>query len=383
MMKSCALLAVAMLATGCRHHSGAGAPDLAFVEAFAPHDKIDILFLIGNEASTSQYQLDLANHFPLFVKALEQAAATHPASYHIGVVTADLGAGPYTFGNGICHPGGDGGKLQVGPKSGPFAAPCPSVSFSGGVRFIDWDQVAGTTNILGGVSLLDAFACMSSPGDLGCGFQHQLEATYWALHEDIPENAGFLRADALLVVVYLTDEDDCSGTTDDDLFDPSPDGVARYGPLHSFRCAQFGITCGAVPMPLPSTPIDARADCQPLASRDGGKLIDVQKYIDFFSKPGGVKADPSDVILVSIAPPPAPFSTHLTSPCSDSTTAPSCLVLDPSCVAPTNPVFFGNPAVRLATVIQSAATSQSTSSCDVDYTPALADLAQKIIARLK
>ena len=51
---------------------------------------------------------------------------------------------------------------------------------------------------------------MTSFGDVGCGFQQPLEATYLALHGDVPENAGFLRDDALLVVVYIVDKDDCS-----------------------------------------------------------------------------------------------------------------------------------------------------------------------------
>ncbi len=234
------LVAALLVLGGCGHDSGghdAGA-DMAFVGAFAAHDKVDILFMIDS-SGTAPIRNELRARFPQLVKALENAAATHhPASYHFGVVTADLGAGPYTLNQGQCHPDGDGGELQIAPAVGGGGVPatCQGFSLSGGVRFIDYDQIDGTTNIAGGLDVPTAFSCISAVGDAGCGFEHQLESVYRALHDPPPENAGFLRDDALLVVFFLTDEDDCSGPPDDDLFDPSPDGVANYGPLHSFRC---------------------------------------------------------------------------------------------------------------------------------------------------
>ena len=81
-----------------------------------------------------------------------------------------------------------------------------------------------------------------------------LESVYRALHDPVPvENTGFLRDDALLVIFFVTDEDDCSAPPDSDLFDPSPDGLAKYGVLHSFRCTQWDITCTDPPTILPST----------------------------------------------------------------------------------------------------------------------------------
>ncbi len=382
------LVVAALLALGgCGHRSAGGSStgvDMASAGAFAAHDKVDILFVLGNEVSTSQDRNELRTRFPEFVRVLQAAGGAHPASYHIGIITPDLGAGPYVLNQGQCHPGGDGGRLQVSPNPNSVGVPaeCSSFSLGGGERFIDYDQINGTTNIVGVPDVPTAFSCMSAVGSGGCGPQHNLEATYWALHENVPENAGFLRSDALLVVFYVADEDDCSMTTDSDLYDPSPDGVAKYGVLHHFRCVQFGITCGATPMPLPSMSFVA-SDCRPLAPSEGGKLIDVQKYIDFFSRPGGVKADPSDVILVSIAPPPTPVGVMVTTPCSDQVNTPQCPIENHSCVNQADPLFFGDPAVRLATVIQSAVTSQSSSLCDGNFSPAIADLAQKIVARLK
>ena len=52
-------------------------------------------------------------------------------------------------------------------------------------------------------------------------------------------------------------------------------------------------------------------------------------------------------------------------------------------IAPIGAQFFGDPALRLSTVVNAAYTSSTLSLCETDYTPAVDDLAQKIIARLK
>jgi len=357
---------------------------MAFVPAFAAHDKVDILFMIDNSFS-QPIQAELQNRFPQLIKALDTAAmAGHPASYHIGVVDSDLGAGLNTAN---CKAGGDGGKLQVGfdpSGSVPPPANCANFTLTGGVRFLEYDQITGTNNVGGGLNVPDAFNCMAHVGDTGCGFQHQLESTYRALHDPPSENAGFLRDDALLVVFYLTDEDDCSAPDDTDLFVNTTEAMSMYGVLSSFRCTEFGIVCGEPAAPLSMTtasgPFD---DCRPMKPEEGGKLFDVQRYIDFFTKPNGVKPDPSDVILAAIAAPPMPVGVTVTMPCAQQTNQPSCPILNHSCVAATNNNFFGDPGVRMAAVVNAALTPQLTSECETDYSDAMAGLAQKIIARLK
>src|SRR5439155_211527 len=116
---------------------------------------------------------------------------------------------------------------------------------------------------------------------------------------------------------------------------------------------------------------------------EGGKLIDVRKYVDYFTLPasmGGVKADPRDAILAQIAAPAEPVSVSLRSQCSPGV---QCAYVNPSCTSPTNSSFFGDPTVRLSALITSAATSQLWSLCDTDYSGALGGIAQKIVARLE
>jgi hypothetical protein len=56
-------------------------------------------------------------------------------------------------------------------------------------------------------------------------------------------NPGFIRKDAFLAIVWITDEDDCSAKKPQ-LFDPSQQGLTDpLGPLTSFRCTEFGVQC--------------------------------------------------------------------------------------------------------------------------------------------
>jgi len=375
-----------LLLAACGHHATPmPSPDMAFAPSFAAHDKVDILFMVDNSPG-EPYKAETIKRFPELMKMLDAAAAAgHPASYHIGVVTSDLGAGPYTLNQGQCHPDGDNGVLQIAPAAGaylPAGQSCTSFSL-GAARYIDYDQRAGTSNIQGVPDVSSAFSCIASDGSAGCGFEHQLESTYRALSGTVAENAGFLRDDALLVVVFVTDEDDCSAPPDSDLFDPSPDGIAKYGVLHSFRCTQFGVSCSTPPAPLSGAAMPPSTSCAPLDQADGGKLFDVQRYIDFFDRPGGVKADPSDVILASISAPPLPIGVQTTMPCADQVNTASCPILEHSCAAATNSNFFGDPALRVRAVVDAAQTSLPFSMCETDYSPEMDAIANAITARLQ
>jgi hypothetical protein len=69
-----------------------------------------------------------------------------------------------------------------------------------------------------------------------------------ALYESITaENKGFLREDAFLAIILITDEDDCSAETNSNLF---TDDAAYPMTTASFRCSQTGHLCKNAPPPL-------------------------------------------------------------------------------------------------------------------------------------
>jgi hypothetical protein len=61
-----------------------------------PKDKVDVLFVVDNtQGMASALEAGLANSFSQLLKQIDQFAANgHPASYHFGIVTTDLGSGP-------------------------------------------------------------------------------------------------------------------------------------------------------------------------------------------------------------------------------------------------------------------------------------------------
>src|SRR5690606_24408569 len=66
----------------------------------------------------------------------------------------------------------------------------------------------------GAANLTDAFSCVASVGAEGPGLEMPLEAARLAIGPRVADgsNDGFLRDDALLAVIVLTDENDCSYT---------------------------------------------------------------------------------------------------------------------------------------------------------------------------
>jgi hypothetical protein len=353
------LLVSCLIAAGCHARPVASEPGCgdAIIPPSILRNKVDLLFVVDDAPSMAPKIAALQAGVPALLAALD--AGEQPASYHFGVVTADLGAP--AFG---CHAGGDHGALR-------------DAGGSGGVRYIDDNRIAGTSNVsdVGG-----ALAALVDVPASGCAIRQPLEAAYRALHDQVPENAGFLRSDAVLAVVFVSDADDCSAPVTTDLFDAS---ATQYGPLTRFRCTQFGIECNG--MPLPAPPLSPQGGCTPRSPMDGGQLLDVQKYVDFFKRPaaqGGVKVDPDDVILAGMTGPSDPVAVRLDSPCSEDASATECAVLNHSCISPTNPLFAGDPAVRLDAVISAARHDNLSSICDTDDSSALRAVGNLIASRL-
>jgi hypothetical protein len=335
-------------------------------------DQVDILFMVDDSGSMAPKQTALRARFPDLVKVLDDfAAAGNKASYHIAVVSSDLGA------PGISCGKNRGGKLQqVGAGS---AVGCLGPV---GANYIEYDQKTGTNNLPAGQDLPTTFGCMSNVGDKGCGFEMQLESAYRALHDPIAENQGFLRPGAILAVVFVTDEDDCSADPTSDLFTANP----AYGNLASYRCTRFGVSCDGA-FPLPAEPQASFGSCTPATVAQGTKLTDLTKYINFFTQSkakGGVKDNPRDVVLASISAAPSPFGTQMSSGtdvCGQGVS--TCTTLSHSCIASTDANFFGDPGVRLNAVISKAQNNTITSICDTDYKSALQAIGMKIVAALQ
>ena len=367
--------------------------------------KLDLLFMHDNADNgngTDHLTVELTQRFDQLVTILG-VAAKHglAADLHLGVVTSDYGAGK-TGGNG-CQPspGGERGVLQaIGTGASVDCRPLMD-----GLPFahVNFDPAkAGENNLPIAQSLTKTLECMSLSGSGGCNFQHSLESVYAALHNSLPENAGFLRDDAKLAVVFLTSEDDSSAPPDTDMFDKTQ--TAKYGYPSSYRSTHFGIECehdGALALPPYGDSGGPLLGCVP-ATNPPGEEYDVHRYSDFFTRPssaGGVKADPADVSLFAIDAPgpqeggvvqvvlsdPELLGTTLTacSPLDEAANPPCVPMLQHSCQNADSPYLVGDPAVRLNAVVHAARGGSFIGSiCDSDYSASLVAIGNQLVATL-
>ncbi len=355
MLVNRALLAIPVLvaASGCASHDLSSAAPQTCAEGrtdvpIAVNRNVDLLFVIDDSGSMAEEQASLATNFYRFANVLENVEGGLP-NVHIGVVSTDVGAGPYDIPG--CRGDGDGGRLQSSARGN---CQPPDGAFISDVALADGSRVRNYSG-----DLADTFACIAELGTSGCGFEQPLEAMKRALDGSNPENASFLRDDAVLMVVIISDEDDCSAA-DTALFDPSDSSL---GPLASFRCFEQGVVC---------SPDDARtpggkSGCQP---RDDSPLTaGVQSYVNFLR---GLKADPSLVMVADISGPRSPVEV-VTGDGGELDLANAC----------SSTSGMASPSVRLGAFLDGfPARNTHTSICNDDLSDALILIAQTLTKTL-
>lgn len=181
--------------------AGGGPGPIGTVTPPAPDNeecqKMDILFVVDDSGSMGEEQSNLASNFPKFVSKIEsfKTKSGSKLDWRLAVTTTGRNLS-YTvatpMGNLPMNEHGDDGAFRMKKECGTTK------------RWVDKSD----PNASG------AFTCLAKAGTGGASIEMPLEATKLALVDRIADgtNAGFLRPDALLAVVILTDEDDCSRT---------------------------------------------------------------------------------------------------------------------------------------------------------------------------
>jgi len=156
-------------------------------------NKMDLVFVIDDSGSMSEEQSNLATNFPMFATLLSNYTTPdgQKIDYRIAVTTTgkDL---MYTITNGpITLPQNEDGD------NGAFRNNCNMTK-----RFLEPTDA----------NMQQVLSCRANVGTGGPSYEMPLLMTKWALGDRVTDgtNAGFLRNDALLGVVMLTDEDDAS-----------------------------------------------------------------------------------------------------------------------------------------------------------------------------
>lgn len=161
--------------------------------------KADFLFVIDDSGSMQEHQQQLLDSFPGFIDAI-LGSLEELDSVHVGVITSDA----YAFNAPGCQELG----ALVTQTGGADSSQAVCTPFVGGKRFFTNED-----------SLAAAFNCVGRVGTDGSGNELPLTATVQALQTEMIGvggcNEGFLRPDAVLVIVIVTDDPPFPNTPDD------------------------------------------------------------------------------------------------------------------------------------------------------------------------
>ena len=174
-------------------------------QAGAGCGKMDLLFVVDNSGSMSEEQASLAVNFPKFIDVLKayKTASGLPLDYRVGLTTTSLtDTVPIPLPIPLPIPQGDDGALR-------------NKSSCGMTR--PWIEGTDANPAM-------QFACVANVGTDGSGHEQPLNGAQLALIDRVADgkNAGFLRTDALLGIVLITDEDDQSGDPKNSSSNPLP-----------------------------------------------------------------------------------------------------------------------------------------------------------------
>jgi hypothetical protein len=289
------------------------APDT--VGGFKPSEKLDLLFVVDNSVSMGDKQalfkeavgdmIDqlvnppcLDSNTNVFVPKTETGGCPAGAKrifdpvkdIHIGMLTSSLGPRG-ALGDEVPYGCGDSPRGNDKAHLLPFVREGLMDASSNGQGFLVWDpdgkqNPPGETDI---ATLITKFqAQVDAVGEDGCGFEAPLEAAYRFLVEPEPyetigrvpcpnaapddpptcaapqgvdqallqQRAAFIRPDSVVVVMYLTDENDCSVRTSGHgyfAFRPAPLMPAATAACETNPNSECCLSCTASPESIPAS----------------------------------------------------------------------------------------------------------------------------------
>lgn len=185
--------------------------------------QVDVLLVVDNSRGVGHMQAVLADSVASLVTGLNDAGVR---DMHLGVITSSLGG----LGADACS-----GASSPTENDRAWLIARGDVETYQGLGFLNWDPEQQQTppgEEDAATLAADLGNLVLGAGDLGCGYESQLEAFYRFLIDPDPyadvqlennaavlvgtdsqllqQRADFLRPDSLLLIVIATDENDCS-----------------------------------------------------------------------------------------------------------------------------------------------------------------------------
>jgi len=295
---------------------------------------VDILFVIDNSRSMALEQRTLAKNFGPLIERLTEA----DANFRIAITTTDVGGPP--SGGILCNSPDSGNYKLTSCRTRAedftdslgeeyFDVACTDycdhdeIEILPTATFMDpvpsprpWiESINGVTNLPEGIDPIEAFQCFAPQGVTGCGFESPLEAMRLSLlqaGEEVSEEFGFLRPGAILAVIFVTDEADCSAR-----FAAIPDpwdhvngsralwseANAAAGKLTSEVCWFAGVECEQSPDGSQECwAVDKAADGSEATDEEDAVLYPLSRYTDLLTRleEEKQKINPDQELLVAV-----------------------------------------------------------------------------------
>lgn len=298
---------------GCNEHPLEGVePEHWFIDPrteveFDLRREIDVLLVVDNSGSMALAQVRVARGIESLVSRLDEMGA----DYRIGVTTTDNGH--------LWMPGCAGKKAHAGAlrvdtcrsridglateDAAMFDRACAEVCAHQTLEFLPtriaaegearprpWiERTAGVANLADGVSPAQALQCIVMQGVGGCGFESHLESMFKSIlrSRSASDDAfGFLRPGASLVILFVTDEDDCSAR--------QTPAFADAWDLQgsSAQCWAYGVRCEEGPevgVYTTCSPADVGVDGE-LTEPEEAVLQPLSRYVDLLEEFQGTRS---------------------------------------------------------------------------------------------
>ncbi len=379
-----------------------------------PITAVDILFVLDNSGTMGEEQANISANIASLVGPL----ADDGLSLRVAVTTTD-NSNYWCRGSGISDPEAgrfvlsscqsrlgdfyfsgtdtnaeeactaycDANSLQVLPSDTPGDPTS---------RIRPWIEVDGSgqpSNLMG-TTLNDALACALPQGINGCGFESTLESMWKALRRAQEENEGefdFMREDAHLMVVLVSDEADCSFNSDFEevLFGEEGVGNQVFWSLPDVQQSPSSAVCWNAGVRCPN------GDCEPenyaangstTTDPDQAVLYPVDKYVSFLSAVRSAKNQVgAELFVFGLLGVPEDYPqtgvlTYAEGPdANDPASFQARFGIGQGCSSSLGEAV---PPVRSRSLIESDAMSEHNqiySICSPDYGPALKSMAQAVV----
>lgn len=294
-------------------------------------NQIDLLFVVDNSGTMGEEQLNLSRQYANLIEKLENLTDRdgNPigADVNIMVTTTDMW-NPSCDGEWVKpdYVAASGDPIYTACTDRPgrfeshdgtdFSTTCTGVCTTGATAedpFIHFNRFGN--NVIGG-SPADALSCIGPQGVDGCGYEAPLESMIQALRPESCWNdpqgcteqewawvdTPFLRPDAALAVVLITDEADCSmknyAAMNADAFIEGEATTSAVCWNAGVQCTGFDAATGTyAECHAVDRDLDGGLVTGPDFPGDAPALQPLSRYTDFL---GRLKADGKEVIMLGI-----------------------------------------------------------------------------------